>query len=62
LQTFLSAIERAEAKGEPLPGSFEAVAREWLVTVHRAKVIAGHADRTGVRFERDVFSTWTAPC
>jgi hypothetical protein len=30
-----------EAKGEPGPGSFEAVAREWLSTVHKAKVSAG---------------------
>ena len=49
------AADRAQAKGEPLPGTFEAVAREWLTTVHRAKVSAGHADRTEVRFERDVF-------
>ena len=36
-------------------GSFEAVAREWLDTIHTAKVSAGHADRTRVRFEQDVF-------
>jgi integrase len=49
------AVERAEAKGEPLPGTFEAVAREWLSIVHRAKVSVGHADRTETRFIQDVF-------
>lgn len=47
--------ERAEARGEALPGTFEAVAREWLRTVHEAKVSAGHAERTRIRFEQDVF-------
>jgi len=41
--------------GLPGPGTFEFVAREWLKTVHEAKVSAGHADRTRVRFEQDVF-------
>lgn len=49
-----------EEAGEPLPGTFEAVAREWLVTVHEAKVSAGHAERTKVRFENDVFP-WLGP-
>lgn len=35
--------------------SFEAVAREWLETVHRHKVSDGHAARTLTRFEQDVF-------
>jgi len=35
--------------------SFEAVAREWLSTIHGAKVSAGHADRTRIRLEQDVF-------
>ena len=35
--------------------SFEAVAREWITKVHRAKVSEGHADRTLVRFEKDAF-------
>lgn len=47
--------ERAQARGEPLPGTFEAVAREWLRVVHQAKVSASHAERTRVRFEKDVF-------
>jgi integrase len=41
--------------GEAVPGTFEFVAREWLARVHRAKVTEGHADRTEVRFEQDVF-------
>ena len=50
----------AEAKareddGLPPINSFEAVAREWLDTVHRAKVSEGHADRTLIRFEQDAF-------
>jgi integrase len=43
------------AQGKPLPGTFEAVARDWLVNVHQAKVTAGHSDRTGIRFEQDVY-------
>jgi hypothetical protein len=41
--------------GLPEPGTFEAVARDWLATVHQAKVGAGHADRTRIRFEQDAF-------
>jgi Arm DNA-binding domain len=41
--------------GLPPSGSFEAVAREWLATVHTAKVSGGHADRTQLRLEQDVF-------
>lgn len=48
-------VEALEAAGEPLPGTFEAVARDWLVTVHQAKVSAGHAERTRIRFEQDAF-------
>lgn len=48
-------VAKAVAKGEPLPGTFEAVARDWLNTIHRAKVSESHADRTQVRFEQDVF-------
>lgn len=36
-------------------GSFEAVAREWVETVHEARVSPGHAARTLIRFEQDVF-------
>jgi len=49
------AVEKAVADGEAVPGSFEAVAREWLVTIHQAKVSEGHAERTKIRFENDVF-------
>lgn len=48
-------VEALEAAGEALPGTFEAVAREWLATVHQAKVSAGHAERTRIRFEQDAF-------
>lgn len=47
--------ERLAAEGKPLPGTFEHVARDWLSVVHEAKVSAGHANRTRVRFEQDVF-------
>lgn len=49
------AVEKAISDGEAVPGSFEAVAREWLVTVHQQKVSKGHAERTRVRFENDIF-------
>ncbi|MDL2339290.1 MAG: integrase arm-type DNA-binding domain-containing protein [Pseudomonadota bacterium] len=50
----------AEAKaladaGLPGPDTFEYVARDWLTTVHEAKVSAGHADHTRIRLEQDVF-------
>lgn len=41
--------------GQAGPGSFEAVAREWLAEVHGAKVTPGHAERTRIRFEQDAF-------
>ena len=41
--------------GKPGPGTFEFVAREWLVTVHEANVSPGHAERTRIRFEQDAF-------
>lgn len=41
--------------GLPVLGSFEAVAREWLETVHQAKVSTGHAKRTQIRLEQDAF-------
>lgn len=46
---------RIVAAGLPAPGTFEAVAREWLATVHQAKVSPGHAERTETRFVQDVF-------
>lgn len=38
-----------------MTNSFEAVAREWHETIHLAKVSAGHAARTLIRLEQDVF-------
>lgn len=35
--------------------SFEVVAREWHLTIHKPKVSEGHAARTLVRLEQDVF-------
>lgn len=52
------AKRKAEALAEaglPGPGTFEHVAREWLTTVHEAKVSAGHAERTRIRLEQDAF-------
>jgi integrase len=48
-------VEQLAARGEALPGTFKAVACEWMTTVHQAKVSAGHAERTKMRFEQDVF-------
>lgn len=47
--------EALQAAGLPPAGSFEAVAREWLSTVHAAKVSVGHHDRTRIRLEQDAF-------
>jgi integrase len=49
-----AAVELA-ASGLPSAGSFEAVAREWVATIHKAKVSDAHAARTLIRFEQDVF-------
>jgi Arm DNA-binding domain len=46
---------RLAAAGKPGPGTFEFVAREWLATVHEAKVSAGHAERTRIRLQQDAF-------
>ncbi len=48
------ATQRADA-GLPAVGTFEAVAREWITTIHAAKVSEGHATRTRIRLEQDVF-------
>lgn len=50
----LDADNRVDA-GLPPIGSFEAVARDWLAKVHEAKVSSGHAERTRIRLEQDVF-------
>jgi integrase len=43
------------AAGKPAAGSFEAVARDWIASVHQAKVSADHAERTRIRFEKEAF-------
>lgn len=43
------------AMGIPGPGTFEYVAREWVSNVHEVKVSSGHAHRTRVRLEQDVY-------
>lgn len=53
--------KRREVAGLPGLGTFEHVAREWLTSVHVAKVSAGHANRTRIRFEQDVFP-WLGTC
>lgn len=53
-QHLLEAQALADA-GEPQPGTFEYVAREWHTTVHCVKVSEGHASRTLVRFEQHIF-------
>lgn len=47
--------EQLAAEGKPIPGTFEAVAREWLLIRHQPMVSAGHSDRTLIRFEQDIF-------
>ncbi len=47
--------EQRESLGLPPVDSFEAVARNWLATIHESKVSAGHAERTRIRLEQDVF-------
>lgn len=56
-QTQRAAVEAEtrQDRGLPPANSFEAVAREWVATIHQAKVSAGHAARTLIRFEQDVF-------
>ena len=44
--------------GLPGPGTFEHVAREWLATVHEAKVSVGHADRTEFGLNRTRSRGW----
>lgn len=48
-------VEQRENLGLPPIDSFEAVARDWLATVHQNKVSAGHAARTQLRLEQDIF-------
>ena len=55
------AAERLADSGLPPAGSFESVARQWLDTVHGAKVSDGHSERTRIRLEQDVFP-WLGRC
>ena len=55
VQAVQEAVTRNAERGLPAAGTFEAVAREWLCVVHEAKVSAGHAERTRIRFEQDAF-------
>jgi integrase len=48
-------VQELIARGEPLPGTFEHAARDWLVTVHEPKTSSKHSERTRIRFEQDVF-------
>jgi integrase len=52
-----SEARRAEkaSRSESVVNGFEAVAREWHATIHLAQVSAGHAARTLIRLEQDVF-------
>jgi integrase len=52
-----SEVRKAEktTRAVAAENSFEAVAREWHATVHKLKVSDGHATRTLIRFEQDVF-------
>ena len=43
--------------GQPGPGSFEVVAREWLTTIHEAKVSPGHANARASASSRMPFPT-----
>ncbi|MGS0754424.1 tyrosine-type recombinase/integrase [Roseateles sp. GG27B] len=51
----LREAERLADAGSPGLNSFEAVARDWLKTVHEVKVSAGHAERTRIRLGQDAF-------
>lgn len=52
-----SETRRAEkaSRSQAVANGFEAVAREWHAAVHLAQVSAGHAARTLIRLEQDVF-------
>jgi integrase len=52
-----SETRRAEkaSRSEVVVNSFETVGREWHATIHLAHVSAGHAARTLIRLEQDVF-------
>ena len=52
-----SSARKAEkaSRSEAAINSFESVAREWHTTIHLAQVSDGHAARTLIRMEQDVF-------
>lgn len=52
-----SAVRRSEkaSRSEIVVNGFEAVAREWHATIHVGQVSSGHAARTLIRLEQDVF-------
>ena len=50
-----NAVHALVAAGGTAPGSFQAVAIEWLATQHEVKVSSGHAARTRIRLEQDAF-------
>jgi integrase len=54
-QQIQAAADKRENLGLPPADSFEAVARDWLATVHESKVSAGHVERTRLRLEQNVF-------
>lgn len=49
------AVAAIVAAGDPLPGTFEAVAREWLAKVHEPAVSERYALRSRIQLERDAF-------
>ena len=48
-------IQALIASGQPMPGTFEAVAREWLTKKHEPEVSVRYAARSRKQLERDVF-------
>jgi hypothetical protein len=58
-----SAARKAQkaSRSEVVVNSFEAVAREWHATIHLGQVSTGHAARTLIRLEQDVFP-WLGGC
>ncbi len=53
-KTRLYAPDPSEPAPTP-PDAFETVAREWLQRVHALKVTPGHAERTRLRLEQNIF-------
>lgn len=47
--------ERLVADGQPLPGSFEHVARDWHARVHEVATSKKHSARTLIRLEQTIF-------